>query len=153
DRLQAAAEGLVGFRIIEVAADVEETAGKRVPTLLGDRRPRVAGDRFPHLAAEVVVGPGAPGDADDREAFRERLPNGEVVERRHQLAHRQVAGDAVDDHDAGGRHPIEGQPFAQGIGRARVLGTVAYREVADVVHLGREQIEPGYGTVENAGVG
>ena len=51
------------------------------------------------VLAEARVGPVAPGHADDRDA--EHAVAFEVVERREQLALRQVAGGAEEDQDVG----------------------------------------------------
>ena len=60
--------------------------------------------------AEVLRGPVPAGEADEREARREQPAVGEVVDRRHELLARKVAGDAEDHHAAGtgdlGQSPV-----------------------------------------------
>ena len=74
------------------------------PEALGElaaRPPRGTGarvllDRVVHDLGEVLVGPVAAGEADQREAGRQQPAVGQVVDRRHQLLAGQVAGDAED---------------------------------------------------------
>jgi hypothetical protein len=71
---------------------------------------------------EEIVGPVAAGEADHVEAGRQQPLALEVIERRHQLAVRQVAGGA-EDHDGarlgGALHP---QPGAQRVGHRGCIG-------------------------------
>ena len=52
------------------------------------------------ILREVLVCPVATGEPDEREAWRQQTSVGKVVDRRHQLLARQVAGDAEDDEAA-----------------------------------------------------
>ena len=74
--------------VVEVPGDVEESAGERVPAVLGDRRAGMSLDCGAHLVAKLLVGPVPAGDANDREPFGQPGGHGQVVERRHQLARR-----------------------------------------------------------------
>ena len=97
---EALAELLVHLGRLEAAPHVAEPLGEAVPHRLVERlRPRVLGDRLAHLLAEALVASvvAAP-DADHAEAGGQQPAQREVVERRHELAVRQVAG-ASEDHE------------------------------------------------------
>ena len=131
ERLAQRGEGLVGA---EVAADVEHPLGKEVPAVVVDRPPGPLDDRLPHLRAKVVLAPVPVGDADDRKPLRQRELDGEVIERRHQLAGGEVARDPEDDDHAGlgvaarlqsGPERIRGDAVGKPVaarGQARALG-------------------------------
>ena len=80
---------------------VAHPAGELVPDLLPERVARVALDGAPHRLAEARRRcHSVRGDADDREPLGQQAPEGERVERRHQLALGQVARGAEDDERA-----------------------------------------------------
>ena len=87
-------------RVVEGARHETETLGQVAPHALAERRPRVLLDRVVDDLAEVLVGPVAPGEPDEREARREQAAVGQVVDRRHELLAGQVAGDPEEDQAA-----------------------------------------------------
>ena len=98
DLAQPLAQPAVRFRIGKVALHVAQSLGESLPGILGDRGARAGGDRLAHLFAELLVAPIAMRDPDDREALGEGLTDGQVIERRHELARGEIAADAEDDH-------------------------------------------------------
>ena len=93
DGLPQAVEGDV---VVEVARHEPEALGELLPDLLAELGAGVLLDRVVHDLGEVLVGPVAAGEADQREARRQQAAVGQVVDRRHQLLAGQVAGDAED---------------------------------------------------------
>ena len=64
------------------------------------------------ICCEVLVGPVASGEADQREPRRQQAAVGEVVDRRHELLAGEVAGDA-EDHQAAGPGDARQPPVAR----------------------------------------
>ena len=67
--------------VVEVAGHEPEALGELLPDLLAERRARVLLDRVVHDLGEVLVGPVAPGEPDQREARRQQAAVGQVVDR------------------------------------------------------------------------
>ena len=107
DLAQPLIQPAVRLRIGEITPHVAQSLGEPLPGILGDRGARIGGDRLAHLFAELVIAPIAMRDADDRESLGEGLPDGQVIERRHQLARREIAADAEDDHRRRGDHAVD----------------------------------------------
>ena len=105
-------EQVEGRGVVESAWHETEPLGQVAPHALAERRPRVLLDRVVDDLAEVLVGPVAPREPDEREARREQPAVGQVVDRRHELLAGEVAG-----------HPEEDQAA-----RARRCGGAACRE-------------------------
>src|SRR5207247_816236 len=95
----------------EVGRDVAHAVRERLPDVVAELVPRVRLDRLLHLRPPLVVGRLRPRHPDDRELLRQQPPVGERVERRNQLALRQVAGCPEDDHRARLRLPAEPEPL------------------------------------------
>ena len=104
-----------------VARDEPEALGELLPDSSRNGVRACSLDRVVDDLGEVLVGPVAAGEADQREARRQQAAVGQVVDRRHQLLAGQVAGDAEDDQAARAGDP--GQPpvprVAQRVARAR----------------------------------
>ena len=92
-------EQVEGGVVVEAAGDEADALGEGAPHLLAERGARVLLDRLVDDLAEVLVGPVAPGEPDEREAGRQQPAVGEVVDRRHELLAGEVAGDA-EEHQA-----------------------------------------------------
>ena len=86
--------------VVEVSGDEPEALGQLLPDLLAELRAGVLLDRVVHDRGEVLVGPVAPGEADQAEPRRQQTAVGQVVDRRHHLLAGQVAGDAEEHHPA-----------------------------------------------------
>src|SRR5690606_20191529 len=78
-----------------------------VPDLLPELGAGVLPDGFLDDLREVLVLPLAPGEADEAEAWGEQTSVRQVVDRRHDLLARQVAGDPEEDHAARSGDPGE----------------------------------------------
>ena len=98
--LDGAAQRVERLVVVEVARHEAEPLGELLPDLLAELRAGVLLDRVVHDLGEVLVGPVAAGEADQREARRQQAAVGEVVDRRHHLLARQVAGDAEEHQPA-----------------------------------------------------
>ena len=94
--------------VVEVAGHEPEPLGELGPDLLAELGAGVLLHRVVHDRGEVLVGPVAPGEAHQAEARRQQAAVGQVVDRRHDLLARQVAGDAEQHHPA--RPGDAGQP-------------------------------------------
>ena len=94
---------LEGLVVVEVAGHEPEALGELLPDLLAEPGAGVLAHRVVHDLREVLVGPVAAGEADEREAGRQQPAVGEVVDRRHELLAGEVAGDAEDHHPARAR--------------------------------------------------
>ena len=106
----------VRLRVLEGAGDVADAALEVLPERRVDGlAARERADALLHLGAERVVRLLAARDADHGEAARQRAADGEVVERRHQLAARQVAGRAEDDDSTSVARTIFDEPTTEGI--------------------------------------
>ena len=123
DGLRQRVERLV---VVEVTGHEPEAVGELVPDLLAKRGAGVLLDGVVDDLREVLVGPVAAGESDQREPRRQQAPVGEVVDRRHQLLARQVAGDA-EQHDPA-RPGDPGQPpvarVAQRVVASRPTGLI-----------------------------
>jgi hypothetical protein len=112
-------ELLVGGRVLEGARHVGDAALEVAPHGVVDGLPpRELGDAALHLAPEVLVRLLAPRHAHHGEAARQRAADRQVVEPRHQLALREVAGRAEDDDGARFAGAIVGEASPQGVGRS-----------------------------------
>ena len=98
--LDGAAQRVERDVVVEVARHEPEALGELLPDLLAELGARVLLDRVVHDLREVLVGPVAAGEADQAEARRQQAAVGEVVDRRHDLLARQVAGDAEQHQPA-----------------------------------------------------
>ena len=99
--LELLAEAREVRRVLELARHVVEAAGEVGPDRLVDGlAPRELRDRVAHGRPELLLADVGEGEADDRHARREQARDREVVERRDQLAARQVPGGAEDDEHA-----------------------------------------------------
>ena len=109
-------QGVVGRGIVEVALDVAEGLGEGVPGVLGDRGARVLlGLRAQHGAQALVAAHVGAADAEHHQPGRQEPPHVEVVERRHELAAGEVAGDAEDHDGAGARDVGQAEVVPQGV--------------------------------------
>ena len=111
--VEGAGEVGEGDVVVEVAGHEPEALGELLPDLLAELRAGVLLDRVVHDRGEVLVGPVAPGEADQAEARRQQAAVGQVVDRRHHLLARQVAGDPEQHHPA--RAGDAGQPPVLGV--------------------------------------
>ena len=102
-RLRAVERGVV----VELALHEPDADLQLAPDVLVERGARVLLDRVVHLALEVLVVPVAAGEPDQAEPGRQQAAVREVVDRRHELLARQVAGDAEDDQRARARDAVE----------------------------------------------
>ena len=105
----------VGLGIVERAADVEDPARERLEDGVVDRlRARVGLERLAHLlAVPLVAAVVAARHADQRERRRQHVAQRQVVERRQQLAVREVARGAEDHERARARHARHAHAVAQ----------------------------------------
>ena len=105
----------VRLGIVEGAADVEDAARERLEDGVVDRlRARVRLERLAHLLAiALVAAVVAARDADQRERGRQHVAQRQVVERRQQLAVREVARRAEDDERARAGHARHAHAVAQ----------------------------------------
>ena len=101
DLVQTLAELPERLDVVVLAPEVADALLEAVPEPPVDRPgPRVLRDRVVEPAFEAVRSEVGSGEADDREAARQELVAGKVVERGHELAAGKVAGGAEDDDDA-----------------------------------------------------
>ena len=109
DSLQAFAERLIVLRLVEFPAMVEQPRREPRPEVLRLVRRFLVRERFDALAhrlGETGVGLRPAREPDDRELLRlEPLPE-KAVDRRDQLALRQVAGGAENHQDERLRHGV-----------------------------------------------
>src|SRR6266540_4236505 len=108
-------EPVLAFLVGEVRWDVAHAFGQRIPDVFAELVARVVLDRFLHSLAELVIGLLGAGHADEAEAFRQQPAKRERVQRREELALREVAGGAEDREDAWIRSPPDLQAFEQGV--------------------------------------
>ena len=101
DRVEPGAERRERVRVFEVEADEEQGLGERSPLRFVYRAPREALDALARERAVRLVGERIAAGADDGDARRKQAIEMQVVERRQQLAVRQIAG-AAEDHDGRG---------------------------------------------------
>ena len=120
---QALAEALVAAHVREIAADVMQRPREALPDLILKGLTRELRDSILHRRAELLVAPVAAGESDDGEARRQQPLAREVVQRRHELARRQVAGRAEHDERTG-------------VGRARQAKAGAERVECSGGHFG-----------------
>ena len=102
DGLLQAVERLV---VAEAARHEPEPLGEAVPHVLPERRAGVLADGVVDDLAEVLRVPVTAGEPGQREARRQEAAVGQVVDRRHQLLARQVAGHPEDHQAARPRDP------------------------------------------------
>ena len=113
--VQQVGELVLAALVGEVERDVAGRLGEPLPDLgLEVVAPELA-DRVLHLVAELVVRPLRAGGADDRELLGEELAARERVQRREDLAVREVAGGAEDDEHARLGRPPRAEPLEQRI--------------------------------------
>ncbi len=87
--------------VLELARHVVQAAREVGPHHVVDRlAARELADGLAHARAKLLFADVGQREADDRHARRQEARDGEVVERRDQLAARQVARGAEDDEDA-----------------------------------------------------
>ncbi len=98
DLLQCVTDGVLPIRVVEVGADVSHPARKRRPDVLSERVACVLLDGLLHRGRELGRCLLRPRDTDDGESLGQELAVRESVERREELALRQVAG-GTEDHD------------------------------------------------------
>ncbi|CAB4707859.1 unannotated protein [freshwater metagenome] len=120
DRAPELGEGDV---VVEGSRHEPEALRELLPDLLAELRARMGLDRVVHDLGEVLVGPVAPREADQAEARRQQPAVGEVVDRRHDLLAREVAGDP-EQHQAAGSRDARQTPVE------RVAQRVAVRRAA-----------------------
>jgi hypothetical protein len=113
---EAFAEARVRREVVELAGNVVQVAGKAVPELVLERLTRELRDGLLHLGAELLIGLLAAGEANDGEAAGQKAPAGEVVERWHELARRQVARGAEDHDGACVRSAVEAHACSERVG-------------------------------------
>ena len=87
--------------VVETALDEAEPVRQLLPDLLGERRAGVLLDGVVDDLGEVLTVPVAAGEADDGTLGGEVSGPGQLIERRHELAVRQVAGRPEQDDDLG----------------------------------------------------
>jgi hypothetical protein len=95
--LSAAEEG---FCVHEIGRHVANSAGQSLPDVIAELVAAELLDGGFHPLSERVVGLLRAGYADDREMLGQQLAERERVERRKELALRQVSGGAEDHHRA-----------------------------------------------------
>ncbi len=127
------AELVVAVRVVERLADVAHPPEQRVEHLLVGRAARELEDRLARQLAEAVVADVRARDADQVEPLGQRPLVREVVDRRQQLALRQVARRPEDDQRRRvDRKPLE--PLGEGVRLGALLlldrGHRASRQVA-----------------------
>ncbi len=105
DGFEHVAEWLESVSRVVVVGDVAQAFGERVPGVITQRHAAVLLDALTHLRAKLVVGHLAPAGAHHCESRRQVSFRGQRVERRHELAFRQVAAGAEDDDAEGNRRP------------------------------------------------
>ncbi len=109
-------EALVPVELRELRLAVVQALRKCLPEGGYDRAlARETVDRVERLRAKLVVSKRPARDADNRELRRQGVLQGEIVERRQQLAVREVASGAEDDHDARINRARGAHPCAQRI--------------------------------------
>ena len=91
--------------VAEAARHEAETLREAVPDVLPERGAGVLADGVVDDLAEVLGVPVAPGEPGERETRWQQPAVGQVVDRRHELLARQVAGHAEDHQPAGPRDP------------------------------------------------
>ncbi len=104
DRVGQFGEGLV---VADLTGNESDALRQLPPDLLAEGRPGVLLDGRVDDLGEVLVGPVAPGEADQGEARGQQAAIGQVVDRRHQLLGGQVAGHPEDHQDARSGDPRE----------------------------------------------
>ncbi len=90
---------VVSGGIVEISTDVTDAADKPFPQIGVDRAGGELFEVFDDFFPRIVIAHGVAAHANYGELARQQLLAGKVVERGNQLAARQVAGKAEDDHD------------------------------------------------------
>ena len=115
----------------EVGRDVARRPGKAAPHVLAELVAPELAYRVLHLRHEGLVRLLRPRDSDDAELLREEASERERVERREELALREVAGGTEDDERARLGRAAQAQPLQQRIVLA-ALTVVASRPAEPV---------------------
>ena len=110
--VEALLEPGVALRVVEGSGYEDDMTGELGPEL-GEVGAEGLRQALLVLAAKVVVAPVAAGEADDGELAGEVAAPCQVIQGRHQLAMRQVAGSPEQDHGAGIRDAGPRQRLAQ----------------------------------------
>ena len=134
--LQLGGQPAVAIRVVERHAHVREPVGHALPDRVIDRlRPREFAHRLRHVCLVFGFRQCRVSHPDDAEPGRQVAVQRQVVERRHQLAGRQVAGGAEDHHHRGIGCARQDQPLAKhvlrerggdGLGHARYSGLTGW---------------------------
>src|SRR5439155_8200221 len=136
--VQQGPEAILAALVREIGGEVMRPFGQPVPDLLLEVVPAELADGVLHPLAELVVGPIRARDADDGEALRQEVPAGERVQRREDLAAREIAGGAEDDEDARLGCPPWPEPDEQ-----RILGQLSHVRIWSLLLLHRMAAELG----------
>ena len=104
DRLGQVAEGLL---VADLTRYEPDALRELSPHFLSERGSGMLLDGRMHDLGEVLMLPGPPREPDQGETRRKQTPIGQVVDRRHQLLGRQIAGDAEDHQHARAGNPRE----------------------------------------------
>ena len=131
--LEPLLELCVARGVVEGPGREDDVAGELGPEL-GEVGAAALRQRLLELGAEVVVGPVAAGEADDREFGRAGSPPRQVIQRRDELAVGQVAGRPEQHHRARLGHPGPRQRLSQRVGLGHALASgIAHPRAGEVV--------------------
>ena len=119
--VQALHDVLLAALVGEVGRHVADRLGELVPDVLAELVARVVLDRLLHLLPELLVAHLGARNADDAELRRQQVAERERVERREELALRQVAGGAEDRQRARLRRAPSAQPLLERVRRLDFL--------------------------------
>ncbi len=136
--------GVVGG-LAEVALLVVDGLGEVVPERTLDLIAGMLGHGRLHLVGEGGVRVGPARVAHDARLDGQQPGPSEVVEGREDLAVREIAGGAEDDHDGRVWHPLEARARSQRIGRRSVFDRVAVHHVPGTTVAASATLEPGLG--------
>jgi hypothetical protein len=115
------AQTAVAGHVVEGELDIAELLEQAVEHAWIRRRAAEGADRLTRDVAVLVVAHRAARDADQVEALRQRAFVREVVDRREQLASREVAGSA-EDHEVRRAHGQALEPMGERVVELFVLG-------------------------------
>ena len=113
--LHLGGEGAVSLGIVKGTLVVMDRGGKARPEFLVEGCPGKLSRRLLKFLAELLAGLLASCKADDRDRGRESPFGGKVIERRDQLAVRQISGCAENDEGAGLGSKAAGDSLAERI--------------------------------------
>ena len=119
ERVELCGEGGVAGGVAEFADVIENARGETSPDLLVQTRARALRRRLLEFRAPGLVRLLAAGEADDVRGGGQVAIDGEIVERRDELAEGEVARGAEDHDVAGLRHGPAGEALAQRVGGCR----------------------------------